>query len=248
MRFAKLLLVPCLLFAFAAVALGGEAPIKDEKKADTKVVEEKAPDMATVDKKAPDFTLKDANGKEHKLSSYADKLVVIEWVNYKCPFVKKHYSKGDMPATAKKYRDKGVVWLSICSSAKGKEGFFEGEDLAKAIKDNGGDAGFYLLDAEGTVGRLYGAKCTPHMFIVDKKGVLRYSGAIDSVKSVEQADIAGATNYVSAALDELIADKAVTNKENKPYGCGMKFAPLPEAAKPDAKETPVVPDNKAPKN
>ncbi|MCC6572763.1 MAG: redoxin domain-containing protein [Planctomycetes bacterium] len=228
------MLLSCLLIALTAVVCGGDAPAKEAPKAEDKAAE-KDPEVATIDKKAPDFTLKDAAGTEHKLSNYAEKLVVLEWVNFDCPFVKKHYSKGDMVATARKYRDKGVVWLLVCSSGPGKQGNFEGKALTDRLTKEGVDAGHYLIDDKGTVGRAYQAKTTPHMFVIDKKGILRYQGAVDSVKSVEQADIAGATNYVAAALDELIAGKAVTTKETKPYGCGMKFAPK-EEAKAEAKE------------
>ena len=222
-----LLLVPCLLlactsFIYAGDDPAGETPKKEEpkaeeKKEEPKVVEE-APEFATIDKKAPDFTLKNAKGEDVKLSSFADKIIVLQWNNYDCPYVKKHYEGGNMTGLEKKYREKGVVWLQICSSAPGKEGHFTGEALTERIKKEGDDAAFYLIDEEGNVGRKYKARCTPHMFVIDKKGVLRYQGAIASVKSAKKEDIEGATNYVAAALDELLADKTVSTKENKPYG------------------------------
>jgi peroxiredoxin len=228
-----LLLVPALLFALSAAVFADEAgkteekpksdkPAESEKKPEEKKeekpAEEKAPDVATIDKKAPDFTLKNAKGEEVKLSSFADKYVILEWINFDCAFVRKHYDGGAMNATRKKYAEKGVVWLQICSSAKGKEGYFEGEDLTKRIEKESCDAAFYLVDSDGKVGKSYQAKTTPAMYVIDKKGILRYMGAIDSVKSAKKEDVEGATNYVSAAMDELLADKAVSTKETKSYG------------------------------
>jgi peroxiredoxin len=210
-----LLLAPCLLFACSSFVRADEEPKKEEPKVETK---EEAPEFATIDKKAPDFTLKNAKGEDVKLSTFAEKYVVLQWVNYDCPYVKKHYEGGNMTGLEKKYREKEVVWLQICSSAEGKEGNFTGEALSERIKKEGDDAAFYLIDADGKVGRTYKAKCTPHMFVIDKKGVLRYQGAIDSVSSAKKEDIEKATNYVSASLDELLADKAVSTKETKPYG------------------------------
>lgn len=223
-----LLLVPCMLLAFTTVAMAAEdpaapkeAPKATEKKAEAK---EDAPKVATIDKKAPDFTLKNAKGDEVKLSSFADKYVVLEWINFDCPYVRKHYDGGAMNATRKKYAEKGVVWLQICSSADGKQGHFTGDTLLKRIEKEGCDAATYLIDEDGAVGQSYKARTTPHMFVIDKAGVLRYQGAIDSVKSAKKEDIEGATNYVATALDELMADKAVTTKETSPYGCSVKYA------------------------
>lgn len=220
-----LLLVPCLLLACTSVVFAGddpagEAPKKEEPKAEEKKEEPKAeePEFATIDKRAPEFTLKNAKGDEVKLSGFADKIVVIEWINFDCPYVRKHYDGGAMNATRKKYAEKGVVWLLVCSSAPGKEGHFTGEALTTRIEKEGCDAACYLIDEDGKVGLKYKARTTPHMFVIDKKGVLRYQGAIDSVKSAKKEDIEGATNYVSAALDEVLADKTVSTKETKPYG------------------------------
>ena len=157
----------------------------------------------------------------HRLSEVidlADKIVVLQWNNYDCPYVKKHYEDGNMTGLEKKYREKGVVWLQICSAAPGKEGHFTGDALTERIKKEGDDAACYLIDEDGKVGRTYKARCTPHMFVIDKKGVLRYQGAIDSVSSAKKEDIEKATNYVSAGLDELLGDKVVSTKETKPYG------------------------------
>ena len=220
-----LLLVPCLLLACTSVVFAGddpagEAPKNEEPKAEEKKEEPKAeePEFATIDKRAPEFTLKNAKGDEVKLSGFADKIVVIEWINFDCPYVRKHYDGGAMNATRKKYAEKGVVWLLVCSSAPGKEGHFTGEALTTRIEKEGCDAACYLIDEDGKVGLKSKARTTPHMFVIDKKGVLRYQGAIDSVKSAKKEDIEGATNYVSAALDEVLADKTVSTKETKPYG------------------------------
>ncbi len=243
---AALMLIGC---ATVGAVLAADTPTTDKAKTEKPATDvgkddDKAPDLATIDKKAPAFTLKDANGKEHKLSDYAGKIVVLEWTNFDCPFVKKHYVKGDMPALAKKYRDKDVVWLLICSSAEGKQGHFEGKTLTDRLAKEAVDAGHYLIDDKSTVGRAYQAKATPHMFIIDKQGVLRYQGAIDSVRSAKQEDIEGAANYVAAALDELLAGKAVTTKETKPYGCSMKFAP--EEKKDDGKKDESRPESRNP--
>lgn len=191
----------------------------EEKPAEVKPAEEKAPDFATIDKKAPDFTLKNAVGKEVKLSDYLGKIVVLEWTNYDCPFVKKFYAKsGHLPKLQKEQRDAGVVWLSICSSAKGKQGNFEGEALLNRIKQEKADPAFYLVDDSSKVGRTYKAMTTPHCFVIDAKGVLRYQGAIDSIRSGKVEDIEKATNYVTEAIKALKDGKEVATKETKSYG------------------------------
>jgi len=201
--------------------------VKPETKPEEKPVEEKAPEFATIDKKAPDFTLKNAEGKDVKLSSYLGKIVILEWINYDCPFVKKFYANsGHMPKLQKEQRDAGVVWISICSSAKGKQGHFEGEALANRIKTEKSDPAFYLIDETSKIGRTYKAMTTPHMFVIDTKGVLRYQGAIDSIRSGKTEDIEKATNYVKEAIKAINDGKEVATKETKPYGCDTtsKFA------------------------
>ncbi len=172
---------------------------------------------------APDFTLKDTKGIQHSLSDFQGKFVVLEWTNFGCPFVRKHYDSNNMQSLQKKYAKKGVVWLSICSSAEGKQGNFTPEKWNELIEEKGAAPTAVLLDEEGEVGRLYGAKTTPDMFIIDKQGNLVYRGAIDSIKSVDQSDIQRATNYVSAALDLTMAGKPVKNASTKPYGCSVKY-------------------------
>ena len=183
-----------------------------------------ATSTAEVGKKAPDFTLEDSEGTKHSLSQYKNKLVVLEWVNFGCPFVKKHYGSDNMQKLQETYTKKGVVWLSICSSNPDGQGFFKGADLKKEIVSHHSKATAYLVDADGTVGHLYGAKTTPDMFIIDKEGVLAYSGAIDDKPTPDPADVATAKNFVKEALDEALAGKKITAAPNKSYGCSVKYA------------------------
>jgi peroxiredoxin len=175
------------------------------------------------DKAAPDFELKNSFGKTVKLSDYKDKYVVLEWVNLQCPFVKKHYGPSNMQDLQKKYTSKGVVWLSICSSATGKQGHLDASGWNQAIKEKKISSTAVLIDDDGTVGKTYGAKTTPHMFIIAPDGKLIYQGAIDSIKSPNSNDISSATNYVAEALDAHMAGKPVPNPITKPYGCGVKY-------------------------
>lgn len=177
----------------------------------------------TIGQAAPDFTAVDSNGKSHKLSDFKGKHVVLEWLNHGCPYVKKHYSKGHMQALQKELTGKDVVWLSIISSAEGKQGWSTPDKANTDAKEKGGAATAILLDPKGDVGRMYGAKTTPHMFVVNPTGDLIYKGAIDSVKSADPDDIAGATNYVREAVDAALAGKPVTTAETTPYGCSVKY-------------------------
>ena len=172
---------------------------------------------------APDFTLKDTSGTEHTLSSFKGKYVVLEWVNYGCPFVKKFYSNGDMQALQKEWTGKDIVWLSICSSAPGKQGYMTTEEAVETNKEKDASGTAYLIDDDGTVGKLYGAKTTPHMYVVDPEGTLIYQGAIDSVRSTNSADIPGAENYVVNALNAAMAGEAVDPASTQPYGCSVKY-------------------------
>lgn len=178
----------------------------------------------TLDQAASDFKLINTEGKKVKLSDYLGKTVVLEWTNHLCPFVKKHYESGNMQNTQKHALDQGVVWLSIISSAPGKQGHVSAEKAKQISAKHKGLATTILLDESGTVGKLYGAKTTPHMYIIDSKGMLRYKGAIDSIPSASKKDIAKATNYVTKALDELANNKAISNTATKPYGCSVKYS------------------------
>ncbi len=150
-----------------------------------------------IGKPAPAFTLTDTKGTSHNLSDFKGKYVVLEWVNHGCPFVGKFYRPGKMQEWQQAYTGKDVVWLSICSSAPGKQGHMSAADWNEKIKSTGTQATALLLDEDGTVGRLYDAKTTPHMFVIDPAGNLIYGGAIDSVPSTRSDDIDGATNYVA---------------------------------------------------
>jgi len=178
---------------------------------------------AEVGKPAPEFKLKDAQGKEVSLSSFKGKTVVLEWVNFDCPFVKKFYSANEMQKLQVDYTSKGVIWLSVCSSAPGKQGNFAPAEISKRIEASKAKMSAYLIDETGAVGKLYGAKTTPHMFIIAPDGTLAYAGGIDNVKSVDSADIPKAENYVKKALDEILLGKAVSTSTSAPYGCGVKY-------------------------
>ena len=178
---------------------------------------------ADLDKPAPDFTLKDYNGKAYKLSDFKGKYVVLEWVNFGCPFVGKHYNSGNMQALQKKYTSEGVIWLSICSSAEGKQGYYAAKDLADVTKQHGVNSTAYLIDESGEVGKLYDAKTTPNMYIINPAGKLIYAGAIDDVRSTNVEDIKTAKNYVSSVLDDCLAGKMVESTATTPYGCSVKY-------------------------
>lgn len=179
--------------------------------------------QARLNETAPDFKLKDSNGKEHSLSDFKGKTVVLEWINFECPFVKKHYDSKNMQSLQEKYTAKGVIWLAICSSAPGKQGNFSSEEINKRSKDHNAKFTAYLIDEDGKVGKMYGAKTTPHMFIIDKDGKLVYAGGIDDKASTDVEDVKTAKNYVSAALDELLNGKQVTTQSSTPYGCSVKY-------------------------
>jgi len=172
---------------------------------------------------APDFTATDSNGQKHSLSDYKGKFVVLEWFNPSCPFVKKHYNSGNIPNLQKQYTSKGVVWLAIDSSAPGKEGNFPPQGLNAFMADKGGSPTAIFADTDGKLGHLYGAQTTPHIFIVDPKGILIYQGAIDDTPSADIEDIKTAQNYVSAALDAAMNGKPIVVSTTKSYGCSVKY-------------------------
>ena len=178
---------------------------------------------ATVGQRAPDFTLQDTAGQPVRLSDYKGKTVVLEWTNPGCPFVRKHYDSGNMPATQKDAIDHAVVWLSINSTEKGSGDYLQPAALAHWLHERKGVAPAVLMDEEGTVGQAYGARTTPHMFIVNPEGMLVYAGAIDSIASARPADIPKATNYVKAALADLAAGRPVAQAVTQAYGCSVKY-------------------------
>ena len=178
---------------------------------------------AKLNEQAPNFKLVDSNGNSHSLSDFKDKIVVLEWINFECPFVKKQYNSKNMHSLQLKYTKKDVVWLSICSSAEGKQGNFASEEINNRTKNHNAKMTAYLIDADGKVGKMYGAKTTPHMYVIDKTGKLVYAGAIDDKASTDVDDIKVAKNYVAAALDELLADKNVSFQSSTSYGCSVKY-------------------------
>jgi peroxiredoxin len=177
-----------------------------------------------IGKSAPGFTLPNTNGKTLKLEDFKGKFVVLEWYNPDCPFVGKHYKSGNMQKLQKEYAAKGVVWLAIDSSAAGEEGNYPAEKLNDIASKEGVGWNALLLDPDGKVGRLYGAKTTPDMYIIDPKGTVLYKGAIDNKRSTDIADIKTATNYVKDALDAAIAGKNVSPASTQSYGCTVKYA------------------------
>ncbi len=172
---------------------------------------------------APAFELKDAIGKAHKLSDYAGKWVVLEWFNKDCPFVKKHYGSGNMPKLQHEAIEKGAVWLTIASSAKGKQGYMEPTEASKIALEVKSAATTVLLDASGTTGKSYGAKTTPHMYVIDPKGTVAYAGAIDDNDSSDASVIPKSKNYVMTALTSGFAGKKIETATTRPYGCGIKY-------------------------
>ncbi|MEK6676774.1 MAG: redoxin domain-containing protein [Planctomycetota bacterium] len=171
---------------------------------------------AEIGKPAPEFTLKDSEGKEHKLSAYKGKIVVLEWINHECPVCQKHYKDKSMANTFASFKDKNVVWLAIDSSNFAEK---KADSIKKWWKDQGNPFP-YLMDASGAVGKSFGAKNTPHMFVVDAKGILAYIGAIDDNSEGNKPK---PTNYVADAVNALIKGTAVATATTAPYGCQVKY-------------------------
>jgi peroxiredoxin len=176
-----------------------------------------------VGQPAPGFTGTDSNGKTHSLSQYKGKTVVLEWTNHDCPYVVKHYSSGNMQELQKAATTDGVVWLSIISSKPGKQGHVSGKQANELTTARNAVPTAVILDESSEIGIKYGAKTTPHMFIIDKNGMLVYMGGIDNMPSKNTDDIAKATNYVRMALNEIKAGKPVSESITRPYGCSVKY-------------------------
>jgi peroxiredoxin len=172
---------------------------------------------------APAFSGVDNNGKTQTLSDYKGKIVVLEWTNAECPFVKKFYGVGKMQELQKTYGEKGVVWLSVNSSAEGKQGHVTADQANAIRKGKNVASAATILDAAGTIGKLYEAKTTPHIFVIDAEGKIAYMGAIDDKQSADPEDIKQAKNYVVEALDALLAGKPVEAASVAPYGCSVKY-------------------------
>lgn len=184
---------------------------------------EEAPGGPLLGEAAPNFTLNDLDGKPVELASFKGKYVVLEWVNYECPFVKKHYSSGNMPALQAKNTADGVIWLTINSSATGKQGNYAPDKWKELAAERKSAPTAILLDTDGKVGKLYMAKTTPEMFVIDPAGILLYMGAIDDKPTYNLEDIKTAVNYVQNALDEAKAGKPVSVPISKSYGCSVKY-------------------------
>lgn len=178
---------------------------------------------AEVGKVAPDFTAKDIHGNDVKLSDLKGKNVVLEWTNHECPFVVKHYKSGNMQKTQAIATEGGAEWISIVSSAPGKQGNVTPEEAIKIEEEVGAKSTHRILDEKGEIGNLYGAKTTPHMFVIDPQGIIAYEGAIDSIPDADPLSIEKATNYVLTALEEIKAGKPVTTPTVPSYGCGIKY-------------------------
>ena len=176
-----------------------------------------------IGQNAPDFSLKDAGGRTVRLSDFRGRHVVLEWTNPGCPYVKKHYDSGNMPATQKDAVDRGVVWLSINSTEKTSYEYMEPAKVVAWQAERRARPSALLLDEEGSAGKAYGARTTPHMYIVDPQGRLIYAGGIDSIPSSDPADIKKAVNYVRQGLDEALAGKPLSAATTRPYGCSIKY-------------------------
>ncbi len=175
-----------------------------------------------VGQAAPAFTLTDSKGQSHSLADFAGKTVVLEWTNHECPFVVKHYS-GNMQSLQKQFGSDDVVWLTVISSAPGKQGHVTGAKADELTSSRNAMPDAVLFDETGVTGKAYDAKTTPHMYVIDKKGVLQYMGGIDSIPSAKVDDIAKATPYFSDALTAVLAGNPANPAVTKPYGCSIKY-------------------------
>lgn len=198
--------------AAVAAALTAGALIASTANADT-----------TIGEPAPDFTELNTAGDQVSKADLAGKTVILEWTNHGCPFVQKHYDSGNMQATQQAAVDDDIVWISVISSKPGSQGYVSGAKADQLTASRGAKPTHVLLDPDGSMGRAFGAKTTPHMFIITPEGDVAYNGAIDSIPSSRVADIEKATNYVSAALTSLEAGEAPDPALTLPYGCNVKY-------------------------
>jgi hypothetical protein len=178
---------------------------------------------ATVGQTAPNFSAKDTSGRVVQLADFKGKTVVLEWVNPGCPYVRKHYNGGNMQGTQQDAAAKNVVWLAINSTATDHPDYLKPADLGKWMKEQKAPATHTLMDEEGKIGKAYGARTTPHLYIVDKQGALVYAGGIDSIPTASASDIPKATNYVKVSLTEMVGGKPVSNAVTRAYGCSVKY-------------------------
>lgn len=181
------------------------------------------PGQVETGEQAPDFTLEATDGETYSLSDFDGDFVILEWTNHKCPFVQKHYEEGHMQKLQKKLTDSGAAWLQIVSSAKGKQGYVTPEEGEKLRKEREMNSTAMLLDPGGEVGKMYDARTTPHMFVINREGEVIYQGAIDSIRSTDPDDIGEATNYVLSAYASEVAEVPIPETDTKPYGCSIKY-------------------------
>lgn len=178
---------------------------------------------AEIGKGAPAFSAKDVNGEAVSLSELSGKVVVLEWINFECPFVQKHYNSGNMQKLQADATAKDVVWITVNSTAEGKQGYLEASKMAEATKKADSKASHIVVDSDSIIGKAYDAKVTPHMMIINKEGMLVYDGAVDSKATTDKADVDTADKFFANALEAVLAGKEVENAKNKPYGCGVKY-------------------------
>lgn len=195
--------LPFLLFMFALPAIAHATP--------------------KIGEAAPDFSVEDINGEAVNLADLKGKYVVLEWNNNKCPFVKKHYDTGNMQKLQKEVTGDDVVWITVVSSAPGKQGFVTAEEAKEIVKTRDAAPTHVVLDPEGTLGKAYDAKTTPHMFVINKDGNLAYAGAIDDNDSMRRSTVETASNYVRLALASLKKGEQPETQQTQPYGCSVKY-------------------------
>jgi peroxiredoxin len=182
-----------------------------------------AADSVQIGQPAPDFTATDSQGKTRHLSDFRGKTVVLEWTNADCPYTRKHYTSGNMQSVQELAQQHDVIWLTVISSAPGKQGYVDGPGADALTRSRHAVPTAVLLDPSGTVGRLYQAKTTPHMFVIDKNGALQYMGGIDSIATADVSDIAQAEPYLKEAMLAVVDDKPVAHSVTRPYGCSVKY-------------------------
>jgi peroxiredoxin len=180
-------------------------------------------DVLQIGRPAPEFTATDSKGSSLSLSQYRGKTVVLEWTNADCPYTRKHYSSGNMQSIQALAQKDGVIWLSVISSAPGKQGYVNGPAADALTESRGAVPTAVLLDPSGTVGRLYDAKTTPHMFVIDRNGALQYMGGIDSIATADRSDISKAEPYLKEAMLAVVQGQPVAHPVTKPYGCSIKY-------------------------
>lgn len=184
---------------------------------------ERSAEGPVIGERAPDFEVADAYGNVHSLSDFEGSYVILEWLNHDCPFVRKHYDGGNMQRLQEKYTEKGVVWLSVISSAPGTQGHLEPEAARAITSEKNASPTAVLLDPDGTMGRAYDARVTPHMYIIGPDGTLEFNGAIDDRPTARLSDLEGAHNFIEAAMTALMNGEEVAVRTNTPYGCTVKY-------------------------